>query len=143
MRAAGSRSFFPPYPAARPVRHPASASTGPLPWARSRLVPSTAPTAVPVDIPPNAPAHSTRKMAASLPGDSTPQRLTGSKANEVIAVLLDHATLRSADASARRQSLTVTLENGLRLQLGVSGDTLCGCGGWSCPEFFEAFEAAL
>ena len=21
--------------------------------------------------------------------------------------------------------------------------TLCGCGGWSCPEFFEAFEAAL
>ena len=29
------------------------------------------------------------------------------------------------------------------LQLGVSGDMLCGCGGWSCPEFFEAFEAAL
>ena len=28
-------------------------------------------------------------------------------------------------------------------QLGVSGDTLCGCGGWSCPEFFEAFEEAL
>lgn len=77
---------------------------------------------------------------AALSGVGT---LTGSKANEVIAVLLDHATLRSADASARRQSLTVTLENGLRLQLGVSGDTLCGCGGWSCPEFFEAFEAAL
>ena len=32
---------------------------------------------------------------------------------------------------------------GGKLQLGVSGDTLCGCGGWSCPEFFEAFEAAL
>ena len=69
--------------------------------------------------------------------------LTGSKANEVIAVLLDNAALRSADATARRQTLTVTLENGLKLQLGVSGDTLCGCGGWSCPEFFEAFEAAL
>jgi len=69
--------------------------------------------------------------------------LTGSKANEVIAVLLDNAALRSADATARRQMLTVTLENGLKLQLGVSGDTLCGCGGWSCPEFFEAFEAAL
>ena len=69
--------------------------------------------------------------------------LTGDKANEVIAVLLDEAVLKSADASARRQTLTVTLENGLKLQLGVSGDTVCGCGGWSCPEFFEAFEAAL
>ena len=69
--------------------------------------------------------------------------LAGAKANEVIAVLLDQATLKSADATARRQTLTVTLDNGLKLQLGVSGDTLCGCGGWSCPEFFEAFEAAL
>ena len=69
--------------------------------------------------------------------------LTGSKANDVIAVLLDNAVLKSTDATARKQTLTVTLENGLRLQLGVSGDTLCGCGGWSCPEFFDAFEAAL
>ena len=69
--------------------------------------------------------------------------LTGDKANEVIAVLLDKAVLKSADASARRQTLTVTLNNGLKLQLGVSGDTVCGCGGWSCPEFFEAFEGAL
>ena len=69
--------------------------------------------------------------------------LTGEKANEVIAVLLDNASLKSTDATARRQTLTVTLENGLKLQLGVSGDTVCGCGGWSCPEFFEAFEAAL
>ena len=69
--------------------------------------------------------------------------LTGEKANEVIAVLLDNASLKSTDATARRQTLTVTLENGLKLQLGVSGDMLCGCGGWSCPEFFEAFEGAL
>lgn len=77
---------------------------------------------------------------ATLSGVGT---LTGDAANRVIGVLLDQATLKSADASARRQSLTVTLENGLRLQLGVSGDTLCACGGWSCPEFFDAFEAAL
>ena len=70
-------------------------------------------------------------------------RLEGQAANDVIAVLLDHATLRSADMTARKQSLTVTLESGVKLQLGVSGDTVCGCGGWSCPEFFEAFEAAL
>ena len=69
--------------------------------------------------------------------------LTGDKANEVIAVLLDHAYLAKADVSARKEFLTVTLDNGLRLQLGVSGDMLCGCGGWSCPEFFEAFENAL
>lgn len=69
--------------------------------------------------------------------------LSGEAANTVIGVLLDQATFKSADASARRQYLTATLNNGLKLQLGVSGDTLCGCGGWSCPEFFEAFEAAL
>ncbi|MBE5799944.1 MAG: hypothetical protein E7321_08350 [Clostridiales bacterium] len=69
--------------------------------------------------------------------------LTGGEANDVIAVLLDNAVLKSADATARKQTLTVTLENGLKLQLGVSGDTLCGCGGWSCPEFFEAFENSL
>ena len=78
--------------------------------------------------------------SAELSGVGT---LEGAKANDVIAVLLDQAVLKSADATARRQTLTVTLENGLKLQLGVSGDTLCGCGGWSCPEFFEAFEAAL
>ena len=69
--------------------------------------------------------------------------LTGQAANDAIAVLLDHATLKSVDMTARKQSLTVTLESGVKLQLGVSGDTVCGCGGWSCPEFFEAFEAAL
>ena len=69
--------------------------------------------------------------------------LTGQAANDAIAVLLDHATLKSADMTARKQSLTVTLESGVKLQLGVSGDTVCGCGGWSCPEFFEAFGNAL
>ena len=69
--------------------------------------------------------------------------ITGSAANEVIGVLLDRAILISADETARREYLTVTLESGLKLQMGVSGDMLCGCGGWSCPEFFEAFDAAL
>ena len=69
--------------------------------------------------------------------------LTGDAANDAIAVLLDHATLKSADMSARKQTLTATLTNGLKLQLGVSGDTVSACGGWSCPEFFEAFESSL
>ena len=69
--------------------------------------------------------------------------LTGEAAQKAIDVLLDHAVLVSADETARKDCLIVTLESGLKLQLGVSGDMLCGCGGWSCPEFFEAFDAAL
>ena len=69
--------------------------------------------------------------------------LEGDTANVVVNVLLDSASLKAADASMGRQKLTVTLTSGLKLQLGVSGDTVTGCGGWSCPEFFDAFEAAL
>ena len=69
--------------------------------------------------------------------------LTGDAANNAISVLLDHAVLKSADTSSHRQTLTATLNNGLKLQLGVSGDTVSGCGNWSCPEFFEAFKSAL
>ena len=69
--------------------------------------------------------------------------LEGDAADLVIGVLLDNASLKSADASIGKQKLTVTLSSGLKLQLGVSGDTVTGCGGWSCPEFFDAFEAAL
>ena len=69
--------------------------------------------------------------------------LTGDAANDAIAVLLDHAYLKSTDTSSHKQTLTATLSNGLKLQLGVSGDTVSGCGNWSCPEFFEAFNAAL
>ena len=46
--------------------------------------------------------------------------LIGDAANDAAAVLLDHATLKSADSSARKQTLTVTLTNGLKLQLCVS-----------------------
>ncbi len=66
--------------------------------------------------------------------------LSGEAAEKAISVLLDQAVLTAADQTAGKQFLIVTLQNGLKLQLGVSGDTLCGCGGWSCPEFFEAFE---
>ena len=69
--------------------------------------------------------------------------LTGEAANDAVATLLDHATLKSADMSAKKQTLTATLTNGLKLQLGVSGDTVSACGKWSCPEFFEAFESGL
>lgn len=69
--------------------------------------------------------------------------LEGEAADRVAGVLLDNAMLVSPDGFAQGRYLTVTLDSGIRLQLGVSGDTLYGLGGWSCPEFFEAFEAAL
>lgn len=64
-------------------------------------------------------------------------------ANSLIATLLDNASLYSEDASGKKQSLTVTLKNGISFTLGVSGDVVSACGGWSCPEFFSAFEKAL
>ena len=42
----------------------------------------------------------------------------------------------------KEATLTATLTNGLKLQLGVSGDTVSACGGWSCPEFFGHSRAA-
>lgn len=69
--------------------------------------------------------------------------LDASKANDVLDVLFRCATLKQTDTTSARQFLTVTLDSGLRLELGVSGDTLSACGNWSCPEFFEAFHAAL
>ena len=37
----------------------------------------------------------------------------------------------------------ITLKNGVTVQLAVKNDKLAACGTWSCPEFFEEFEAAL
>ncbi len=65
------------------------------------------------------------------------------KANELIAVLLDNATSYSDDSSSTKQSLLIALDNGMTLQMNVSGEVLYGCGGWSCPEFFDAFQAAI
>ena len=64
-------------------------------------------------------------------------------ANSLMATLLDNASLYAEDASGKNQSLTVTLKNGISFTLGVSGDVVSGCGGWSCPEFFSAFSKAL
>ena len=58
-------------------------------------------------------------------------------------MLLDNATSYSDDFSSSKQSLLIALDNGLTLQMNVSGEVLYGCGGWSCPEFFEAFQEAL
>lgn len=64
-------------------------------------------------------------------------------ANRLVATLLDNASLHAEDASSKSQSLTIHLNSGISFSLGVNGDVVSACGGWSCPEFFAAFNEAL
>ena len=58
----------------------------------------------------------------------------------LLATLLDCASYESSGSISSKQALLIELSNGLVLQLAVKGDNLAGCGVWSCPEFFEAFD---
>lgn len=59
----------------------------------------------------------------------------------LFATLVNHAAFESRGSVSSRQALLIELDNGLVLQMAVKGDTLAACGVWSCPEFFEQFEA--
>ena len=59
-------------------------------------------------------------------------------------ILLNNASFVSAAGSqSSNRSLLIQLDNGLFVQMFVKNDTLSACGSWSCPEFFEAFKAAV
>lgn len=62
--------------------------------------------------------------------------------NALLETLLENASYKSSGSVSSRQSLLLELDNGLVLQMAVKNDRLAACGVWSCPEFFEAFEAA-
>ena len=64
-------------------------------------------------------------------------------ANALINTLLDNAVHKSNAVARSSEALTIELQSGLVLQLLVSQSTFSACGAWSCPEFVEAFEAAL
>ena len=57
--------------------------------------------------------------------------------------LTENASYESSGTVSAKQSLLIQLDSGLTLQLAVKNDKLSACGTWSCPEFLEAFEAAL
>ena len=61
-------------------------------------------------------------------------------AQALMATLLDCAEYESSGSITSKKALLVELDNGLVLQMNVKGDRLAGCGVWSCPEFFEAFD---
>jgi len=59
-------------------------------------------------------------------------------------ILLSNASFTNATGSqSGNRSLLIQLSNGLFVQMFVKNDTLSACGSWSCPEFFEAYEAAV
>ncbi len=67
--------------------------------------------------------------------------VSGKAARKLMKVLLEDADFCST-ASTGTGSLQIGLTNGLVLQLLVGDDVISACGSWSCPGFFEAFEAA-
>ena len=67
-----------------------------------------------------------------------------STASQLADILLSNASfVNAAGSQSGNRSLLIQLSNGLFVQMFVKNDTLSACGSWSCPEFFEAFEAAV
>ena len=62
---------------------------------------------------------------------------------ELLNLLYRNAAYQRAGGGETGQSLLIYLNNGITMQLSVNGEKLIGCGTWACPDFFEAFEAAL
>lgn len=63
-------------------------------------------------------------------------------AQALMQTLLDYADYQNNGMSGSG-SVRIGLCNGLTLQLLTDADTVSACGTWSCPEFFDAFRAAL
>ena len=77
-------------------------------------------------------------VAMELSGVGTVTDPTACEA--LLATLLSCASYESSGSLSSKQALLIELNNGLVLQLAVKGDKLAGCGVWSCPEFFDAFD---
>lgn len=63
--------------------------------------------------------------------------------NQLISTLLSSATYESNSSVQPSQTLIITLDNGLMLQLDVKNEKFSACGTWSCPDFFEAYQNAM
>lgn len=69
---------------------------------------------------------------------------SAASAQALMQTLFDNAVYESASVGGgETRSLLIALDNGLLMQLMVGDDTLSACGTWSCPEFFEAYDAAV
>lgn len=71
-------------------------------------------------------------------------RVTGGEVQSLTSTLFQYAQYEGAAADRTgAQSLLLTLDNGLTVQMNVEDGVLSACGSWSCPEFFDAFEEAV
>ncbi len=61
----------------------------------------------------------------------------------LLTTLFSSASYKSSGSVSGNQSLLFTLDNGFTVQLAVKDDRFSACGTWDCPEFFEAFAAAV
>lgn len=83
-------------------------------------------------------------------GSAVAMELTGvgtitdaATAQSLYNTLIANATLARSGASETGESLLIQLSNGLTLQMSVRDESVMACGTWNCPEFFEAFAAAV
>ena len=91
------------------------------------------------------------KLADTLKaGNVVAMELTGvgtvtdaAKAKELYNILINNAFMARSGASETGSSLLIQLSNGLVLQMAVRDESVMACGTWTCPEFFEAFAAAV
>lgn len=65
------------------------------------------------------------------------------EADRLIGVLLKKGVRESSGSLNAKQSLLITLDNGIVIQMIVKDEKLSSCGVWSCPEFFDAFNKAI
>ena len=65
------------------------------------------------------------------------------KAQSLYNTLIQNAQMVRSGASETAQSLLIQLQNGIVLQMCVRDESVMACGTWNCPEFFEAFAAAV
>lgn len=63
--------------------------------------------------------------------------------SSLMGALLNNAAYQGSGSRATSQALLIEYDNGLVLQMAVKGNSLSGCGTWACPEFIEAFAAAV
>ncbi len=88
-------------------------------------------------------ALSIRNKAVALDLSGVGQITDADTASSLVDILLDSASYYSEDSLRGKQSLTITLKNGLAVQLLVSDELVSACGTWSCSDFFDAFRQAL
>ena len=63
--------------------------------------------------------------------------------SRLMDILLSQSSYQGSSSRSGKQALLIQYDNGVVLQLAVSGDSLMGSGTWANPAFFTAFAEAV